>query len=174
MFRQPRDPPADYGEAPGSVQALEISTISQGVGPSLIRRDVPVILKPLLNLPRVPKVGDSEQFPSGDGCRDHVPAVPNLWFPRSLDPTTVRVAWAEAPTVKRAILAGSARGTRGIRVGSGRACLSRYGTAATRRCARGTRETRPRSCLGFPHWSLALPQRSALHSDESAPIGLFC
>jgi hypothetical protein len=40
---------------------------------------------------------DAEHFPSGDGRRRQTPLVQNLWFRRSLDPTTVPAALADDP-----------------------------------------------------------------------------
>jgi hypothetical protein len=64
-------------------------------GPSQFAPEYPAKIRELLkeDIWRI----DTEQFPSDDGCRDHTSAVPDLWFSRSLDPTTVPAAWAAGP-----------------------------------------------------------------------------
>ena len=128
---------------------------------------------------------DAEHFPSGDGRRDQTPLVKNLWFPRSLDPTTVPAALAGGPGSSRrrwpiglAVFAGFALVVAGLTVtpwGGGNETLD----------ARNERDKAPflsrLSALvagnsrevdsSAPRLIIAAAS-GALHSDEAAPIGL--
>jgi hypothetical protein len=128
---------------------------------------------------------DAEHFPSGDGRSDQTRLVQNLWFRRSLDPTTVPAALTGGPGSRRrhwpvglVVLAGVAlvvaglivtlwdRGneTLGVRNEKDKASfLSRVSALV----AGNSREVNPSA----PRLIVA-PASGALRSDEAAPIGL--
>jgi hypothetical protein len=126
---------------------------------------------------------DAEHFPTGDGRRDQTPLVQNLWFPRSLDPTTVPLAgdpgssWRRWP-VGLAGLAGFAlvvaglivalweRGneTLGMRKERDRASFPSRLSALVAGHAREANSSAPRLIM--------VTASGALRSDQAAPIGL--
>jgi hypothetical protein len=125
---------------------------------------------------------DTERFPIGEGCRDQAPAIPNLWFARSLDPTTVPAGWAAGRRsngrhwpVRLLALAGFVFVVVGLLV----TLWERDNETLARR--NGRDNLSPLSALvtgnsreaksAAPHLIIAAAP-GALHSDEAAPIGL--
>ena len=126
-----------------------------------------------------------EAEPTGDGCRDRISAVPNLWFSRSLDPATAPATCSARPQssgrrrpVQLVVLAGfvsvmagllvtlwgRSDQTLGARSGSDKASsLSRLSASATGNSLAAKSST--------ARLIIAVAPR-VLHSDETVPIGL--
>jgi len=61
--------------------------------PSQFGPEYPAKIKELLS----EDIWRIEAEPAGDGCRDHISAVANLWFSRSLDPATAPATYSARP-----------------------------------------------------------------------------
>jgi hypothetical protein len=126
---------------------------------------------------------DTEHFPSADGRRDQTLLVQDLWFPRSLDPTTVPAALAGGSSRRRwpvglAVLAGFALVAAGLIVtpwDRGNETLGErnerdkasFLSRLSALVAGNSREANPSA----PRLIIAAAS-GALRSDEAAPIGL--
>jgi hypothetical protein len=155
--------------------------LSDVEGPSQFARECSAKVRELLreDIWRI----DVEHFPSGDGRRDQTRLAQNLWFPRSLDPTTVPAALAAGSSRRRwpvgpAVLAGFAlvvaglivtlsdRGNEmlGVRNERDKASFLSQLSALVAGNSREANSSAPRLIIAAAS--------GALRSDEAAPIGL--